>query len=221
MSEENLEEGDSTVNIESSAEENEVLGNEDNDPANPEAFSADHRSFTDDLSDTASRIMTMMLIMLPLLMQLRRRPAHNRRRDLLAALQMRTICLICKFLPLFPKLLCILLLILNDLYAYSDEGFIESPSKKANASPSRPTPVASEASALPAAMAAQPLTASSLSKGKEIPSAAAAAVSPSSSEKLVSVSTFAFLDDGSPSTSPRVYIRLLAIGCGLQKIHCY
>ena len=53
MSEENLEEGGSTVNIESCAEENEVLEEEDNDPANPEAFSADHRSFADDLSDTA------------------------------------------------------------------------------------------------------------------------------------------------------------------------
>jgi hypothetical protein len=35
---ENLEEGDSTTNIESRAEENEVLEDEDNDPANPEAF---------------------------------------------------------------------------------------------------------------------------------------------------------------------------------------
>jgi hypothetical protein len=110
---------------------------------------------------------------------------------------------------MFPKLLCVLLLILNDLYACSDEGFIEPPSKKAKTSPSRPTPAASEASALPAAAAAQPSTASSLSKGKEVPSAAA--ISPSSSEKPVSVSTFGFLDDGSPSTSRRVYIRLLAI----------
>ncbi|KAK1617954.1 hypothetical protein QYE76_023471 [Lolium multiflorum] len=53
VSDENLEEGDSTVNIESCAEENEVLEDEDNDHANPEAFSADHRSFVDDLSDTS------------------------------------------------------------------------------------------------------------------------------------------------------------------------
>jgi hypothetical protein len=52
VSEENLEEGNSTVNIESCAEDNEILEEEDNDPANPEAFSADHRSFADDLSDT-------------------------------------------------------------------------------------------------------------------------------------------------------------------------
>jgi hypothetical protein len=53
VSDENLEEGDSTANIESCADENEVLEDEDNDPANPEAFSADHRSFDDELSDTA------------------------------------------------------------------------------------------------------------------------------------------------------------------------
>ena len=53
MSEENLEEGDSTVNIESCAEENEVLKDEDNDPANPEAFSADHRTLADELTNTA------------------------------------------------------------------------------------------------------------------------------------------------------------------------
>jgi hypothetical protein len=161
--------------------------------------------------------MTMMLIMLPLLMQLQRKPVLNRRRDLLAASQMRTICSTCTFLLLFQKLLCILLLILNDLYAYSDKGFIEPPSKKVKASPSRPTPVASEASALPTAMAAQPSTASSLSEGKEIPSAAAAAISPSSTEKPVSISTFVFLDDDSASISPRVYIILLTVGCGLQK----
>jgi hypothetical protein len=53
VSEENLEEGGSTVNIESCAEENEILEEEDNDPANPEAFSANHISFADDLSNTA------------------------------------------------------------------------------------------------------------------------------------------------------------------------
>nr|XP_051230264.1 uncharacterized protein LOC127348217 [Lolium perenne] len=65
----------------------------------------------------------------------------------------------------------------------SDEGFIEPPSKKAKASPSRPTPAASEASARAAAATAQPSTASSLPKGKENPSPAAAAVLPSSAEK--------------------------------------
>ncbi|KAK1677070.1 hypothetical protein QYE76_037922 [Lolium multiflorum] len=59
-----------------------------------------------------------------------------------------------------------------------DEGFIEPPSKKAKASPSRPTPAASEASARAAVTTAQPSTASSLSKGKEIPLTAAAIASP-------------------------------------------
>jgi hypothetical protein len=53
VSDENLEEGDSTAPIESCAEENEVFEDEDNDPANPEALSADHRCFADELSDTA------------------------------------------------------------------------------------------------------------------------------------------------------------------------
>jgi hypothetical protein len=45
VSKENLEEGDSTINIESCAEDNKVLEEEDNDPTNPEAFSVDLRSF--------------------------------------------------------------------------------------------------------------------------------------------------------------------------------
>lgn len=138
--------------------------------------------------------MTMMLIVLPLFMQLRRKPARSRQRDLLAAWRTRTTFSTCKFLLLFPKLLCTLLLILNDSYACSDEGFIEPPSKKEKASPSRPTPAASEASVPPTAVAAQPSTASSLSKGKEVPSAAA--ISPSPREEPVSIPTFAFLDNG-------------------------
>jgi hypothetical protein len=54
--EENHEEGDSTANIESCAEiaqDNEVLKGEDNDPTNPEAFSANHRTLDDELTDTA------------------------------------------------------------------------------------------------------------------------------------------------------------------------
>jgi hypothetical protein len=60
------------------------------------------------------------------------------------------------------------------------------------ASPSKPTPAAFEASVLLAAIAAQPSTVSSLSKGKEIPSAAVAKVSLSSTEKPISVSIFIF-----------------------------
>jgi hypothetical protein len=109
------------------------------------------------------------------------------------------------------------------IYMPSDEGFIEPLSKKAKASHNRPTPTTSEAYVLPAAKTAQPSTASSLSKGKEIPSvaAAAAAVYPSSTVTPVSVSTLVFLDDDSACISPRVYIRLLAVGCRLHKIYCY
>ncbi|KAK1669420.1 hypothetical protein QYE76_057579 [Lolium multiflorum] len=53
-----------------------------------------------------------------------------------------------------------------------EEGFIEPPPKKAKTSSSKPAPAASEASAPATAPAAQVSTASSLSKGKEIPSTA-------------------------------------------------
>jgi hypothetical protein len=51
--EENPEEGGSTTNIKSCAENNEVLEGEDNDSANPEAFYVDHRTLVDELIDTA------------------------------------------------------------------------------------------------------------------------------------------------------------------------
>lgn len=89
---------------------------------------------------------------------------------------------------------------LNDSYACSDEGFIEPPSKKAKASPSKPTPAASEASVPPT----DPSAPSSLSKEKEI--LLAAAVSPALREEPVSTLILAFLDNGSLSSSPRVYI---------------
>jgi hypothetical protein len=53
--EENREEGGSTANVESCAEiaeDSETLTGEDNDPANPEASSADHRILDDELTDT-------------------------------------------------------------------------------------------------------------------------------------------------------------------------
>ncbi|KAK1662227.1 hypothetical protein QYE76_050386 [Lolium multiflorum] len=154
---ENLEEGGSTVKIESCAKDNEVLEEEDNDPANPKAFSADHRYFADDLSDTAESNHDNDVDRAPFVdaapektsAQPPNRPSGG-----------------------FSD---------EDALLDFDEGFIEPPSKKTKASPSRPTPVASEASALPVAAAAQPSTASSLSKGKEVPSAAT--ISPSSSEK--------------------------------------
>jgi hypothetical protein len=52
VSDENLEEGDSSVPMESCAEENEAFEDEDNDPANPEVLFTYHRSFADDISDT-------------------------------------------------------------------------------------------------------------------------------------------------------------------------
>jgi hypothetical protein len=53
VSDENLEKGDSTAPMEPCAAENEAFEDEYNDPTNPEALSTDHRSFVDDLSDTA------------------------------------------------------------------------------------------------------------------------------------------------------------------------
>ena len=54
--EENPEEGGSTANVESCAEvaeDSEAPKEEDNDPANPKASSADHRILDDELTDTA------------------------------------------------------------------------------------------------------------------------------------------------------------------------
>ncbi|KAK1632632.1 hypothetical protein QYE76_006947 [Lolium multiflorum] len=60
-----------------------------------------------------------------------------------------------------------------------DEGFIEPPSKKAKSDAAPPVVVASEASAPKAAPVAQASTASSLSKGKDVPPTAAAVTPPS------------------------------------------
>jgi uncharacterized protein YdcH (DUF465 family) len=79
-----------------------------------------------------------------------------------------------------------LVLISPILHAHNDEGFIEPPPKKAKSSSSKPAPAASEASAPATAPAAQVSTASSLSKGKEIPSTAVIIASPP--EKPVSIS---------------------------------
>jgi hypothetical protein len=106
---------------------------------------------------------------------------------------MKMIFLICKSSLLFLKLNS------DDDHVYSilissashpcSEGFIEPPPKKAKTSTSRPDPAASEASTPVMNPAAQISTASSLSKGKEIPSTAAATTS---SEKTVSFSPFLF-----------------------------
>ncbi|KAK1607493.1 hypothetical protein QYE76_031166 [Lolium multiflorum] len=74
----------------------------------------------------------------------------------------------------------------DDLYDL-DEGFIEPPPKKAKMSTSKPDPPASETSTPATAPAAQISTASSLSKGKEIPSIFAATISPSEKPDLRAV----------------------------------
>ncbi|KAK1616539.1 hypothetical protein QYE76_022056 [Lolium multiflorum] len=60
-----------------------------------------------------------------------------------------------------------------------DEGFVEPPSKKAKSGAAPPDVAASEASAPKTVPAAQVSTASSLSKGKDVPSTAAAVTPPS------------------------------------------
>jgi hypothetical protein len=85
----------------------------------------------------------------------------------------------CKFLLPFPEFVFCpchshsLVDFANFLFR-SDEDFIEPPSKKAKSGAVLPNPAASEASAPAAAPTAQMSTASSLSKGKDVPSAAAA-----------------------------------------------
>nr|XP_051205467.1 uncharacterized protein LOC127319536 [Lolium perenne] len=74
----------------------------------------------------------------------------------------------------------------DDLFEL-DEGFIEPPSKKAKSGAAPPTVAASEASAPTAAPAAQVSTASSISRGKDIPSTASATTPPSGKPDLRTV----------------------------------
>ncbi|KAK1605570.1 hypothetical protein QYE76_029243 [Lolium multiflorum] len=74
----------------------------------------------------------------------------------------------------------------DDLYDF-EEGFIEPPSKKAKTCTNKPNPAASEASTPAAAPMAQISLASSLSKGKEIPSTAMATTSPPDKHDLRAV----------------------------------
>ncbi|KAK1667393.1 hypothetical protein QYE76_055552 [Lolium multiflorum] len=67
-----------------------------------------------------------------------------------------------------------------------DEGIIEPPSKKAKSGAAPPDVAASEASAPKATPTAQASTASSLSKGKDVPSAAAAVTPPSDLRGVIS-----------------------------------
>jgi hypothetical protein len=56
MSNDNREERNSSILVESRTEENVNPEDEDNDPMNPEAFSVDPKSLADDTSQTAESI---------------------------------------------------------------------------------------------------------------------------------------------------------------------
>ncbi|KAK1670537.1 hypothetical protein QYE76_058696 [Lolium multiflorum] len=155
--EENSEEGDSTVNVEpcaNVAEDSEALRGEDNDLANPEASSTDHRILDDELTDSAES-------------------NHDNDADRAPFVHAAPE----KSIAQLPKGASGGFADEDDLLLDLDEGFIEPPSKKAKASPSKPTPAASEASVPPT----DPSAPSSLAKEKEIPSAAA--VSPAFREE--------------------------------------
>ncbi|KAK1665917.1 hypothetical protein QYE76_054076 [Lolium multiflorum] len=141
-----------------SADEGNVIlpdpKDEDNDPTNPEAFSIDPRSLADDMSDTAE---------------------SNHDDDADHAAFVDAAAEKANVLP--SKRSSSGFADEDDLFDL-DEGFIEPPPKKAKTSSSMPAPAASEASAPATSPAAQVSTASSLSKGKEIPSTAAVTASP-------------------------------------------
>ncbi|KAK1612450.1 hypothetical protein QYE76_036123 [Lolium multiflorum] len=128
----NPEEGGSTANVECCtevAEDSEALKGEDNDPANPEASSADHIILDDELNDTAvsnhdndaDRAPFVHASLEKSSAQPPKRPSGGFADE-------------------------------DNLLFDFDEGFTEPPSKKAKASPCRPTPAASEASGIQTAI---------------------------------------------------------------------
>ena len=126
----------------------------------------------------------MTLIVMPLLMQLLRGPGLYPRRDQPAALPTKTTSSICKYLLPWSRILSFYFLhffynFLSIISLHSDEGFIEPPAKKAKSGAAPPDVATSEASVPKAAPAAQASTVSSLSKGKDAPSTAAARTPPS------------------------------------------
>ncbi|KAK1618776.1 hypothetical protein QYE76_024293 [Lolium multiflorum] len=144
-------------------EENANLEDEDNDPTNPEAFSIDPKSFADDMSNTA-------------------KSNHDDDVDRAAFVNAAEEA---NVLPLKRS---------SGGFADEDDldldkAFIEPPPKKTKPSSDKPAPAASEASAPATAPAAQFSTASSLSKGKEIPLTAAAAAPPPE-KHVIPVSSF-------------------------------
>jgi hypothetical protein len=111
--EENPEVGGSTTNIKFCVEDNEVLEGENNDSANPEAFSADHRTLADELIDTAESNHDNDADCAPFVHAAPKKTSAQPPKRPSAALRTKMTCSICKFLLLFPKLLCILLFILT------------------------------------------------------------------------------------------------------------
>ncbi|KAK1677023.1 hypothetical protein QYE76_037871 [Lolium multiflorum] len=148
------EERDSSIPVESHAKGNINLEDEHDDPMNPEASSIDPQSLADDISDTAGSI-------------------HDDDADRTAFVDAAA-----EKADVLPSKRSSGGFADEDDLFDIDEGFIEPPSKKVKPSTSKPIPAASEASAPAAAPAAQVSTASSLSKGKEIPSPAAATAPP-------------------------------------------
>ncbi|KAK1654018.1 hypothetical protein QYE76_071823 [Lolium multiflorum] len=154
MSGDNLEERSSPIPVESRTEEKVDPEDEDDDPANPEAFSIDPRSFADDTSDTAES---------------NHDDDADRAAFVDAAAEKANVQPSKRSSGGFADE--------DDLYDV-DKGFIEPPPKKAKTSSSKPAPAGSEASAPATTPVAQLSTASSLSKGKEIPLTAAITASP-------------------------------------------
>ncbi|KAK1660757.1 hypothetical protein QYE76_048916 [Lolium multiflorum] len=154
LSNDTSEERDSSIPVESHAEGNINPEDEHDDTMNPEASSIDPQSLADDISDTMGSI-------------------HDDDADRTAFVDAAA-----EKSDMLPSKRSSGGFADEDDLFDIDEGFIEPPSKKVKPSTSKPIPAASEASAPAAASEAQVSTASSLSKGKEIPSTAAATAPP-------------------------------------------
>lgn len=129
MSDNNLEEKNSSIPVEPRTEENVNPEDEDNDPMNPKAFSIDPKSLADDTSDTAESIHD-----------------DDADRDAFvdAAAEKANVLPSKRSSGGFADE--------DDLFDL-DEGFIEPPPKKDRTSSNKPAPAASEASAPATAIA--------------------------------------------------------------------
>jgi hypothetical protein len=187
--EENPEECDSTSNVGSCAEvaeDSEASKEENNIPSDPEAPPANHKNLDDKLTDTVELNHDNDVYHAPFVHAAPERPSAQPSNRPSGGSPTRMIrFLICKFFLLLLKLICIPFCH-SELFTCSEEGFTEPPLKKAKASACKATPAASET---PAPPKVAPPT-SSLSKGKEVPSAVVA--SPSPRGEFVIISTFSF-----------------------------